>query len=108
MGGRCIDRSSSGGWARGVSYPFTSKWLMSSTLSAREYAQCPSGKRALGGGVVQSDTAPDRLSVQASGPLDASGVLSQTKDGDVAKQWYAAVYNGRRTMQDFKVLAICE
>ena len=77
-------------------------------MSAHEYANCPASKRALGGGVVQRGTTPNKLGVQASGPLDGSGVLSQTVDSDVAKQWYAAVYNGKRAKHDFKVLAICE
>jgi len=71
---------------------------------------CPGNKRALGGGVVQSGPANKHLDVRASGPLDATGVTIETNDGDIAKQWYAAVYNefhesGTRT---FKVFAICE
>ncbi len=72
-------------------------------------AKCASTKRALGGGVVQSGPA-QFLSVYASGPLDASGVTLETKDGDIAKQWYAAASNfsGSGALREFKVFAICE
>ena len=72
------------------------------------YAKCPAGKRALGGGVVQSGQ-PDRLRVAASGPLDATGFTSKTRDGDVATQWYAAVNNEgfRGITRTFRVFAIC-
>ena len=48
---------------------------------------------ALGGGVAQSGDAP-LLFVRASGPLDSTGTTANTVSGDVAKHWYAAVYNG--------------
>ena len=44
----------------------------------------------------------------ASGPLDGTGVTLETRDGDVAKQWYAAQYNFGATLREFKVFAICE
>src|SRR3954470_4251145 len=50
------------------------------------FAVCPSGSRALGGGVVQRGSAIS-LEVQASGPLDSTGVTANTVDGDVAAQW---------------------
>jgi hypothetical protein len=74
------------------------------------YAKCPGKKRALGGGVVQiGPTQPTTrgLRVQASGPLNASGSPAQTKSGDIAKQWYAAVFNRTAEPQNFKVFAIC-
>ena len=70
------------------------------------FAVCPGTKRALGGGVVESGP-PDRLSVSASGPLDSTGLVSKTRDGDIAKQWYASVYNGSGGPVKFKVFAIC-
>ncbi len=70
------------------------------------YAECPASSRALGGGVVQSGSALG-LYVRASGPLDATGFTSKTRDGDIAKQWYAAVANFDRESRDFKVFAIC-
>ena len=32
----------------------------------------------------------------------------ETNDGDIAKQWYAAEFNGSGASREFKVLAICE
>jgi hypothetical protein len=74
------------------------------------FAVCPGTKRALGGGVVQVGSAvgpAGHLFVIASGPLDATGFTSETRDGDVAKQWYAAVSNDSGTPRTFKVFAIC-
>ena len=77
------------------------------TFTGVEVAECPAGKRALGGGVVQSGQAAG-LNVRASGPLDASGDALNTKDGDTAKQWYAAVRNfSGADDRVFKVFAIC-
>jgi hypothetical protein len=70
------------------------------------YAKCPGKERALGGGVVQSGQA-SLLTVRASGPLDETNVTANTQSGDVAKQWYAAVYNGEAQPRDLKVFAIC-
>jgi hypothetical protein len=72
------------------------------------YAKCPSNKRALGGGVVQSGQAPPGLLVRASGPLDETNDPAQTISGDIAKQWYAAEYNGGPQPKDLKVAAICQ
>jgi hypothetical protein len=68
-------------------------------------AKCPSGKWAVGGGVVQSNWPDNR--VLASGPLDATGVIANTKDGDKAKRWYAAVHNLPARRVHFKVFALC-
>jgi hypothetical protein len=70
------------------------------------FAVCPGTKRVVGGGVVQSGSA-NRLSVLASGPLDATGVTLNTDDGDVAKQWYAAVGNFSGAERTFRVYALC-
>ncbi len=72
----------------------------------QEFAECRIGERALGGGVVQSGSA-SRLNVQASGPLDETGVTLNTMTGDIPKQWYAAVFN-ESGLREFKVFAICE
>lgn len=80
---------------------------VASTQSGEGYAVCPGQKRALGGGVVQQSGTPDNLNVKASGPLDRTGFTSETNDGDKAKQWYAAMYNGSNEQRTFKVLAIC-
>jgi hypothetical protein len=71
------------------------------------FAVCPGAKRALGGGVVQSGPAANSY-VQSSGPLDATGITSETNDGDIAKQWYASVENLAGAQRVFKVFAICE
>ncbi len=68
-------------------------------------ARCPAGKRALGGGLVQSGWPDDR--VLASGPRDASGTIGHTQDGDVAREWYAAVHNLPAHRVGFKVFALC-
>jgi hypothetical protein len=74
------------------------------------HAMCPGKKRALGGGVVQiGSTQPTGrgVRVQASGPLNATGSPARTQSGDIAKQWYAAVFNRTAEPQNFKVFAIC-
>jgi hypothetical protein len=43
----------------------------------------------------------------SSGPLDASGSIANTRDGDVPKQWHAAVYNADDESRVFKVFAVC-
>jgi hypothetical protein len=68
-------------------------------------AKCPVGKRAVGGGVIQRSWPDNR--VLASAPLDASGAMANTIDGDVAKQWYAAIRNLPAHRVDFKVFALC-
>jgi hypothetical protein len=67
---------------------------------------CGKGKRALGGGVVQSG-APGFLWLRASGPLDATGITSETRSGDVPAQWYGAISNRETVPRTVKVFAIC-
>ena len=74
--------------------------------TGRARARCPSNKRAVGGGVIESHRR--FLRVWANGPLDATGVPAKTTDGDVAKQWYGAVENTNPERVRVKVLAICE
>ena len=71
-------------------------------------AECPGSKRAIGGGVLQSGP-PDGLFVNASGPLGASGVTTETDDGDTAREWYAAIDVGTTggNGRVFKAFAIC-
>jgi hypothetical protein len=68
-------------------------------------AKCPAGKRAVGGGVIQFSWPDNR--VLASAPLDASGAMANTKDGDVAKQWYVAIRNLPAHRVQFKVFVLC-
>ncbi len=71
-------------------------------------ARCPGEERALGGGVVHSDS-DAHLYMRASGPRDATGLTSETRDGDIPKQWYASVLNyGVERREGLKVFAICE
>ncbi|HEX5849407.1 MAG TPA: hypothetical protein VFY59_09420 [Rubrobacter sp.] len=84
-----------------------SAFSVESDQTGEAFARCGSSKRALGGGVVQSGT-PDDLLTRASGPLDGTGVTLETRDGDVAKQWYAAQRNNSGPLRQFKVFAICE
>jgi hypothetical protein len=71
-------------------------------------AKCPGSKRALGGGVVPRGSRPleSTFTLQASGPIDASGAIATTTDSDVAKQWYASVGQGAYN-RVFKLFAIC-
>ncbi len=51
---------------------------------------------------------PEKQYVTASGPLDGSGDPAQTKDGDVARRWYASVeVSGAFLGPDLKVFAVC-
>ncbi len=74
-----------------------------------DYAECPAGRRAVGGGVIPSSRPVRRFYVRASGPLDSTSEMESTEDGDRATQWYAAVFNypGGQT-RSFDVLALCE
>jgi hypothetical protein len=67
--------------------------------------RCPAGQRALGGGVIEYSWPDNRI--LASGPLDSSGQLSNTTDGDVATRWYSAVHNLPDHTVQFKAFAIC-
>ncbi len=77
------------------------------------FARCPAGTRAVGGGVI--DVGGGSVFVSASGPLDGTDTaalrpstgVANTKDGDLAKQWYAGVSNARSRVVDVKVLALC-
>lgn len=71
-----------------------------------EFAQCGQGERAVGGGVVPIGP-PDFLFVLASGPLDASGSIDDTRGGDAPKQWRAVIYNADDDGRVFKVFAVC-
>ncbi|HST24784.1 MAG TPA: calcium-binding protein [Gaiellaceae bacterium] len=69
---------------------------------------CPSGKRALGGGVDQPGaTNPLFGWVRSSGPVDGTGTTANTDSGDVPEGWYASVYNFGGATRDFHVFAIC-
>jgi len=67
---------------------------------------CPAGQRAVGGGIVQSGGA-DQLGLRASGPLDETGTMAGTKDGDKPRSWYAAATNETTSPVSFRVFAVC-
>jgi hypothetical protein len=68
-------------------------------------ATCPPGRRALGGGI---GTAAATLGayVRVSGPLDETGSVQNTSDGDIARHWYASVSNFTPA-QSYRVFALC-
>ena len=84
-----------------------SSFTVNHNNTGEAYAVCPGNMRALGGGVVEIGS-PKRLYVRASGPLDSTGSTNNTEDGDIARQWYAAVANFSAELRTFKVFAICE
>jgi hypothetical protein len=69
-------------------------------------ASCGPGERAVGGGLVAIGP-PDYGPMLSSGPLDASGSIANTRDGDIPKQWQASVYNADDDGRIFKVFAVC-
>jgi hypothetical protein len=71
-----------------------------------EFAKCGQGERAVGGGLVAIGP-PNYGPMLSSGPLDASGSIANTRDGDIPKQWHASVYNADDDGRVFKVFAVC-
>src|SRR4051812_34849362 len=78
------------------------------------FARCPVHRRGVGGGVVE--TGSRRACASGSGPPDGTDTaalkpstgVANTKDGDVAKQWYAGVSdNSSSGAIDLQVLALC-
>jgi hypothetical protein len=67
--------------------------------------QCPAGQRVVGGGVGTFDTVDSKILV--SGPLDETGLTANTDNGDVARFWYAAVYNIGTIPRAYRVFATC-
>jgi len=66
---------------------------------------CPTGQRITGGGVGTFDSVDSKLLV--SGPLDETGLTANTDDGDIARYWYAAIYNRGTTPRAYRVFALC-
>jgi hypothetical protein len=68
-------------------------------------ATCPPGSRALGGG-IGTTAATLGAYVRVSGPVDETGSIQNTFDGDIAKHWYASVSN-LTPAQSYRVFALC-
>jgi len=77
--------------------------------SGAKFATCPAGARVVGGGINTIGPITPVLDyyVEVSGPLDETGSTADTDDGDVARSWYASIYNQTRDTQVFKVFALC-
>jgi hypothetical protein len=74
-------------------------------------ATCPAGQRATGGGVDtttgQPPTANGAYETQGSGPVDETGTVAATTDGETARGWMAGMRNLDGAPQDFRVFALC-
>jgi hypothetical protein len=66
---------------------------------------CPAGQRITGGGVGTFDSVDSKI--LASGPLDETGLTANTFTGDIARFWYAAVYNRGTVPRAYRVFALC-
>jgi Ca2+-binding RTX toxin-like protein len=71
-------------------------------------ATCPTGKRAVGGGLgeVSGLTPPYGFLLQ-SGPVDETGSTVSTDSGDVARGWAVSALNTTIVPRVFRVFAIC-
>ncbi len=70
----------------------------------RAVATCPTGQRAIGGGVI-AENANYAGFVMANGPVDETSQVSSTNDGDVPVGWLGAVKGDEGDR--FRVYAIC-
>jgi hypothetical protein len=75
--------------------------------SEGDFAECPDGRIAVGGGFVQSGSA-DGPVLEASGPIDETGSVSSTRTGDVPRAWYAAAFDDSDVGRVGRVFAVCE
>lgn len=74
-------------------------------------AICPAGTRVVGGGINTTGPASGGTAleyvVQVSGPQDETGSFATTDTGDVARRWYASIFNRSGAPRLFKVFAVC-
>ena len=71
---------------------------------------CPTGTRATGGGVgPTSPAAADNYRVQASGPVDSSGLSVNTDTGDIPRGWLVTVsiFQNLNNSTSFRAFALC-
>jgi hypothetical protein len=67
---------------------------------------CPSNSRVMGGGVTAD--ASGSILIEESGPLDDTGTVAGTGDGDIGRSWYAYVVNaGAASAVQVRVFALC-
>lgn len=69
-------------------------------------ATCPADRRAVSGGVGTIEAFVGST-IEASAPVDGTGTLAGTTDGDVARGWYARIANDFRLIRTYKVFALC-
>ena len=70
-------------------------------------AQCPNGRRALGGGLGNAGGDPRTFAFELSGPLDETGLTRNTETDDPARSWYAAARNNAGLASPVRVFALC-
>jgi hypothetical protein len=75
---------------------------------------CPSGMRAIGGGVNTStggNPAPHASvsdwRILVSGPVDDSKLMPSTQTGDIARGWHSSIENNTGSVQTAKFFAMC-
>jgi hypothetical protein len=71
-----------------------------------QFATCPSGQRATGGGVASNNGGNGDF-VRASNPADSSGIFDSTVTGHVPSQWFGLYHNGSGAPEYVYVWAIC-
>ena len=89
-------------------------FTVTKSQAAAATATCPAGRRALGGGVGTLGATPDGTISSFSGyienysgPVDETGSISSTNDGDIARGFASYELNASATDQGFKSLALC-
>jgi hypothetical protein len=75
--------------------------------SGGDYAVCPSGQRATGGGVGFEGMADPDDRVVESGPTNSSGAFDTTDTGSVPDRWFGQVANGAGAHTAY-IFAICQ
>jgi RTX calcium-binding nonapeptide repeat (4 copies) len=74
-------------------------------------ATCPAGRRAVGGGINTTGPALNggSLGYRAimTHPVDETGGIANTQDGDAARGWRSAIWNQSGSIRSFKTMALC-
>lgn len=80
------------------------------TPSGSATVMCPTGTRATGGGAAPvSPIDADGYRIQASGPVDSSGLSVNTDTGDIPRGWLVTVsqFQNFGTSSSFHIYALC-